>query len=122
MKPLLLGEISRARFEGCKTLELDHEVKKIPPCGVYRENCVAYRDICEGCVETRGKPYYSRREGRDVCPVWACTAKKEALHCGLCDEFPSPVYLDCYSRRRGITTVLRRAGLLALRKKIGDDA
>ncbi len=32
------------------------------------------------------------------------------------------MFLGWYSRRRGIITVLRRAGLLALRKRIGDEA
>ena len=99
-----------------------HGVMSIPPCGAYCKNCIAYKDICEGCVETGGKPYYSERLNRDVCPVWACAERRKIEHCGLCEEFPSDEFLDCYSRRRGIITVLRRAGLLALRKKIGDDA
>ena len=104
--------------EKMKSEEVD--VTGIPPCGVYCKNCIAYKDACKGCVETGGKPYYSKLMNRDVCPVWVCADKRKVEHCGMCDEFPSDVYLDCYSRRRGITTVLRRAGLLALRRKIGD--
>lgn len=99
-----------------------NDVISIPPCGAYCENCIAYKDRCAGCVETEGRPSYLENRNRDVCPVWACAKKMEVKYCGLCEEFPSETYLDCYSRRRGIITVLRRAGLLALRKKIGDEA
>ena len=94
----------------------------LPPCGVYCENCIVYKKTCKGCVETRGKPFYLKRENKDECAVWSCAYIRKVEHCGVCDEFPSEVFLDCYSRRRGITTVLRRAGLLALRRKIGDNA
>ena len=95
---------------------------KIPPCGAYCKNCVAYKRSCEGCVETGGKPYYIKGSEKDSCPVWECATKHEVEHCGLCGEFPSDRFLEWYSRRRGIITVLRRAGLLALRKKIGTEA
>ena len=92
----------------------------LPPCGTYCKNCLAYNEKCKGCTETEGKPFYSKRENREKCPVFECASKTGVVHCGLCEEFPCHVFLDCYSRRRGVDTVLRRAGLLAMRKKIGD--
>jgi len=56
------------------------------------------------------------------CPVWQCATEKKLGHCGLCKEFPYDRFLEWYDPKRGITTALRRAGLLALRKKIGDKA
>jgi len=93
-----------------------------PPCGVYCPNCVAYQKNCIGCVEAEGKPYYLQGEKESVCPVWECARSRNAEHCGLCEHFPCETYLGCYSPRRGIVTVLRRAGSLALRKKIGTQA
>ncbi len=95
---------------------------EIPPCGALCENCLAYRKDCPGCIETGGRPHYVGREEREVCPVWECAADNGVEHCGLCEEFPCEMFLGWYSRRRGIITVLRRAGLLALRKRIGDEA
>jgi len=94
----------------------------IPPCGGYCKSCVVYKKACAGCVETGGKPFYIEKEKKDVCPVWACSIKQQVEHCGLCKEFPCDKFLECYDPHRGIVTSLRRAGLLALRKKIGNDA
>jgi hypothetical protein len=109
-------------IEGKTVKPTVRDVMRLPRCGAYCGTCIAYQDRCVGCVETEGQPYYSERRNWAVCPVWACAKRKGATHCGLCEEFPSDTYLDCYSRRRDIITVLRRAGLLALRKKMGDEA
>ncbi len=95
---------------------------KIPPCGTYCKNCLAYKKPCAGCIETKGRPYYFKETGEKVCTVWQCAKKRSVEHCGLCIEFPCETFLNKYDRKRGIITVLRRAGLLALRKKIGDKA
>jgi len=95
---------------------------KFPPCGVYCKYCVVYKKKCEGCVETAGKPYYVKECGKGICQVWDCATKRAAEHCGLCPKFPCDKFLGWYSPRRGITPVLRRVGLLTLRKKIGTEA
>ena len=94
----------------------------IPPCGAYCASCVAYKKTCEGCVETCGKPFYVKDEEKKVCPVWECATERNAEHCGVCGEFPCNKFLDWYPRKRRIITVLRRAGLLALRNRIGNAA
>ncbi|GAI24445.1 unnamed protein product [marine sediment metagenome] len=91
---------------------------KIPPCGALCENCVAYKNPCKGCIQTNGIPYFSKK----TCPVFECATKNKVEHCGLCDEFPCKKFLNKYDQKRGIITVLRRAGLLSLRKKIGNKA
>lgn len=95
---------------------------KIPPCGGYCKNCVVYKKACAGCVETNGKPFHLKKAGKDVCPVWQCAKERKVEHCGICDEFPCDKFLNWYDPKRGVITVLRRAGLLALRKKIGTAA
>ena len=94
----------------------------LPPCGGYCENCVEYKRVCAGCVETGGKPFHVQQGEADICPVWACVKNRGIEHCGVCDEFPCDTFLDWYDPARGIITALRRAGLLMLRKKIGNDA
>ncbi len=93
---------------------------KLPPCGAYCKNCIAYNKVCRGCVETDGKPFHLK--GVDVCPIWQCALNRKLEHCGFCREFPCDKFLEWYDPRRGIVTSLRRAGLLALRKKIGTEA
>ncbi|MEM1557592.1 MAG: DUF3795 domain-containing protein [Thermoproteota archaeon] len=94
----------------------------IPPCGAYCEACKNYGRECAGCVETNGKPFFLKEIGLDVCPVWWCVEKRGVGHCGNCEDFPSGDFLNWYDPARGIVTSLRRAGLLALRKRIGDNA
>ncbi|MCK4634272.1 MAG: DUF3795 domain-containing protein [Candidatus Aenigmarchaeota archaeon] len=81
-----------------------------------------YKKDCEGCKETEGKPFYVKEFEIDVCPVWKCATEHKIEHCGLCEEFPCDKFLDWYDPKRDIITVLRRAGLLALRNKIGTEA
>jgi hypothetical protein len=95
---------------------------KIPPCGAYCNSCPVYKKRCAGCIETKGNPLYLKDSGKDVCPVWKCAIEHKVEHCGLCKEFPCDMFLNWYDPKRGIVTALRRAGLLALRKKIGTDA
>lgn len=95
---------------------------KIPPCGGYCKNCTAYKKTCAGCVETGGKPFHLKEAEKDVCPVWQCAIEHKVEHCGMCDEFPCNRFLSWYDPKRGIITVLKRTGLLALRKKIGTEA
>jgi len=105
-----------------KMKSIGDDAVEIPPCGAYCKNCVAYKKKCEGCIETGGKPYYIEKYGKDVCPIWECTTKLQVKHCGLCKDFPCDLFLEWYDKKRGITPVLRRVGLLALRRKIGTDA
>ena len=95
---------------------------KIPPCGAYCQDCSVYKKRCAGCVETNGKPFHLKDSGKDICPIWKCVTERKVEHCGLCKEFPCDTFLNWYDPERGIVTALRRAGLLALRKKIGTDA
>lgn len=94
---------------------------KIPPCGSYCDNCLCLkRKECAGCVETNGKPFYIDQTEKDVCPVWECAIERKVEHCGMCSDFPCDMYLDWYCPKIGRIGTLKCAGLLALRKKIGD--
>lgn len=94
---------------------------KIPPCGSYCKNCLYFkRKECSGCVETNGKPFYIDQTEKDICPVWECAIGRKVKHCGECDDFPCDMYLDWYCPKMGRTGTLRCAGLLTLRRKIGD--
>jgi len=98
------------------------EKLRIPPCGAYCEACKSYGTTCAGCVETNGNPFFLGGMGLDVCPVWQCAEKHEVEHCGNCSDFPCSEFLSWYDPDRGVVTSLRRAGLLALRKRIGEEA
>lgn len=94
----------------------------LPPCGAYCEKCDAYKKTCAGCVETDGKPFFLKEMNLDICQVWQCVAEHKVEHCGICKEFPCDKFLNWYDPKRGIATSLRRAGLLALRKRIRNEA
>ena len=98
------------------------EKLELPPCGAFCENCHAYKKLCAGCTNTRGKPFFLKDMNLEVCPVWECANKLEIEHCGVCKKFPCDKFLQWYDPKRGIITALRRAGLLALRKRIGNKA
>lgn len=100
-------------------------ITRLPPCGVYCKNCVAYNEKrCAGCIETKGKPGHPHfiESRKSICPVFECAAKQKVEHCGLCREFPCDTFMNWYNPKRGIVGVLRRVGLLTLRKKLGNDA
>jgi len=94
----------------------------IPPCGAYCENCLSYKKRCDGCFETSGHCPLAREQGKDVCPIWECATRRGVDHCGVCGDFPCDIFFTWYNPSRGVVGILRRIGLLAFRKKVGDEA
>lgn len=56
-------------------------------CGYSCSDCDHYRTECQGCTETRGKPFWTLYVNEDTCPVYACCVTGRNLpHCGKCPE------------------------------------
>ena len=83
------------------------------PCGLYCGECLYYKNQCQGCVPSGGKPSWGK------CRTYACTVEKKVEHCGECTEFPCNRFLNQYSRELGPWRVFYKAGQLVYRKKIG---
>jgi len=95
---------------------------KYPPCGALCEICKDFkRKKCEGCVETKGKPWFLKRFTKfDVCPIYECATNKKVSKCIDCKEFPCKKFLEWYNPRIGFfKSSLARVGSLFLRKKVG---
>lgn len=86
------------------------------PCGLYCGECLYFKEQCQGCVPSDGKPSWGK------CRTYACARKKNVEHCGECPEFPCPLFLKQYSPELGPWRVFYKAGQLIYRKKIGTTA
>jgi hypothetical protein len=53
--------------------------------------------------------------------TYACVNCNQIEHCGECSEFPCKDFMIRYDPREGPVNALMRAGLLAYRKKYGDE-
>jgi hypothetical protein len=50
---------------------------------------------CAGCEAIKGKAWWTRHIGEDVCPVYHCAVlEKKIGHCGRCAELPCRLYYD----------------------------
>ena len=86
------------------------------PCGLYCGECLHFRNPCQGCVPSGGRPSWGK------CQTYRCTAEKKVEHCGECAEFPCGRFLNQYSRELGPWRVFYKAGQLVYRKKVGTEA
>ena len=57
-------------------------------CGCLCEECVSWPAECPGCEEIKGRVYWTRHIGAEVCPVFACCDEKTHGDCGECAEIP----------------------------------
>ena len=89
----------------------------IAPCGTYCGSCVYYTKEriphCLGCGTQKGRPFWGE------CKLYSCAKEKRVEHCGLCNEFPSKLFVNQYDPEHGQKSAFTRAGLLAYRKRAG---
>jgi hypothetical protein len=100
-------------------VERDEKMEKelLGPCGEFCGTCLYYKNErtphCCGCGNHKGRPFWGE------CKVYACAAKHNVEHCGLCPEFPSDLLIGQFDPENGPKSAFVRAGLLAYRKKHG---
>lgn len=67
--------------------------KIISCCGVVCSECKFFSDGCKGCTEIKGKPYWLRYTGEDICDIYDCCINERKLeHCGKCVHLPCERY------------------------------
>lgn len=58
-------------------------------CGADCIGCPSLNKECQGnCGAIKGKVYWAKYLGVEVCPVYACVESKKFNTCGDCDQLP----------------------------------
>ena len=59
------------------------------PCGAVCSDCARFPSECAGCRKIKGKVYWLKYAGGDVCPVYSCCRSVRGFDtCGDCDKLP----------------------------------
>jgi hypothetical protein len=103
------------------------EVTLAAPCGLYCGECENLGDKCQGCMQVKGKPFWTALYKVDVYPLYDCSINKKHLeHCGLCADFPCKLFLSLrdpsQSDEEADKSVKKKQADLKTRKKIGTEA
>ena len=65
------------------------EKDSIAPCGAVCAECGYYPLQCAGCGKIKGKVYWLKFTGANVCPVYdCCVNNKKQKNCGMCEKLP----------------------------------
>lgn len=61
-------------------------LKKIQTvCGYSCSDCEHHNKECQGCIKTKGKPFWIAYAGIGQCAIFdCCTTEKKLPHCGKC--------------------------------------
>jgi len=66
----------------------------LSPCGINCESC-DFRKNCSGCYNIKGKPFYLKDFGVEVCPLYDCPVNKRGYKsCAECPELPCQIFFD----------------------------
>lgn len=65
----------------------------LAPCGVDCDGCT-YSESCGGsCFEIKGKPFYLKEIGVDLCPLYDCPVNKKGYKtCAECEDLPCELF------------------------------
>jgi len=69
--------------------------KMITPCGVYcSKECSFFNNGCSGCHEIKGKVFWAKHYGSDICPIYECVQERELKNCGHCSRLPCRLWFS----------------------------
>jgi hypothetical protein len=65
----------------------------LSPCGIKCGEFEACKSAnCGGCHAIKGKPFYLKDFGVEVCPIYDCAVNKKGYHtCGECEQLPCEI-------------------------------
>ena len=68
----------------------------LSPCGINCGEFEACKEAgCGGCHEIKGKPFYIKDFGIEVCPMYDCPVNKKGYKsCAECPELPCQIFYD----------------------------
>lgn len=58
------------------------------PCGAVCVECASFPLECGGCRKIKGKVFWLRYTGDDVCRIYDCCRTKRKKNCGDCPDLP----------------------------------
>lgn len=66
----------------------------INKCGLYCNQCYAFKKECPGCEQVSGKPFWTEHIGGKPCPIYMCCQSKNLVNCGECSELPCKIWYN----------------------------
>lgn len=65
-------------------------------CDIACVECNKYLDSpCKGCNEAKGRLFWTKYMGLDVCPIYNCCVNvKQLENCGKCDKLPCEIFFS----------------------------
>jgi hypothetical protein len=68
--------------------------KMLNVCGADCSGCPSLNKECQGgCEAIKGKVYWSKYLGVEVCPVYACVETQQFKNCGDCPRLPCETWV-----------------------------
>jgi hypothetical protein len=62
-------------------------------CGLVCGGCPFLGNGCQGCADSKGKPFWVLEYGLKVCPLYDCAVnQKRYPHCGQCQALPCETF------------------------------
>ncbi len=58
------------------------------PCGARCVECASFPTMCKGCRKIKGRVFWLRYTGDEVCSIWKCCKDRHRQNCGGCPELP----------------------------------
>ena len=66
----------------------------LSPCGIDCETC-EFAESCGGCFAIKGKPFYLKDFGMEVCPLYDCPVNQKGYKsCAECPDLPCQLFYD----------------------------
>lgn len=67
-------------------------MKNISCCGSLCGECQYHGNLCGGCNETGGKPFFTRDK---PCPIYGCAVlERGRVNCAGCGKLPCQIWQD----------------------------
>ncbi|MBN1190380.1 MAG: DUF3795 domain-containing protein [Dehalococcoidales bacterium] len=63
-------------------------------CGADCSDCPSLNKECQGgCEDIKGRVYWTKYFGTDICPVYTCVESKKFKNCGDCEQLPCETWI-----------------------------
>ena len=87
-------------------------------CGCSCSDCPHHGNECQGCVKTKGTPFWTAFIGIERCAIYdCCTNDRKLPHCGKCPDLMCERF-DRIRDTPGITEAEANAALAAMESEL----